>query len=51
MSDHVVSAGPRIAVTGRIPEPGLELLRAAGDVWAWPIDDVPSVAMVHEKVV
>jgi glyoxylate reductase len=26
---------PRIVVTGRIPEPGLELLRTAGEVWAW----------------
>ena len=45
-----LSPSARIAVTGRIPEPGLELLRAAGDMWAWPTDDVPSVAMVHEKV-
>ncbi len=29
----------RIVVTGRIPEPGLELLRDAGDVWAWDADD------------
>lgn len=31
---------PRIVVTGRIPEPGLELLRSAGEVWAWD-DDRP----------
>ena len=31
---------PRIVVTGRIPEPGLEILRVAGDVWAWPHDHV-----------
>ena len=29
----------RIVVTGKIPEPGLEILRAAGDVWAWEGDD------------
>lgn len=29
----------RIVVTGRIPEPGLELLRDAGEVWAWDGDD------------
>ncbi|HSJ90617.1 MAG TPA: D-glycerate dehydrogenase [Ilumatobacter sp.] len=26
---------PRIVVTGRIPEPGLDLLGTVGDVWAW----------------
>lgn len=30
---------PRIVVTGRIPEPGLDLLRSAGEVWAWSGDD------------
>jgi glyoxylate reductase len=30
---------PRIVVTGRIPEPGLELLRTAGEVWAWGGDE------------
>jgi glyoxylate reductase len=30
-----MSAAPRIVVTGKIPEAGLELLRSAGDVWAW----------------
>lgn len=29
----------RIVVTGRIPEAGLEILRAAGDVWTWDGDD------------
>jgi lactate dehydrogenase-like 2-hydroxyacid dehydrogenase len=29
---------PRIAVTRRIPEPGLELLRGAGEVWLSPHD-------------
>lgn len=28
---------PRIVVTGKIPESGLELLRQAGDVWAWDL--------------
>jgi glyoxylate reductase len=45
-----VSGRPRIAVTGRIPEPGLELLRAHGDVWAWPHDDPPPVEAVHCEV-
>lgn len=30
---------PRIVVTGRIPEPGLALLRSAGDLWAWDRDE------------
>jgi glyoxylate reductase len=29
----------RIVVTGKIPEAGLELLRDAGEVWAWDGDD------------
>jgi glyoxylate reductase len=29
----------RIVVTGKIPEPGLELLRDVGEVWAWDGDD------------
>lgn len=29
----------RIVVTGRIPEAGLEILRVAGEVWAWDGDD------------
>jgi len=32
-----VSDLPRIVVTGKIPESGLELLRQAGDVWAWDL--------------
>lgn len=33
----------RIVVTGRIPEAGLELLREAGEVWAWDGDEpIPS---------
>jgi glyoxylate reductase len=30
---------PKIVVTGRIPDTGLEILRAAGDVWAWTNDE------------
>jgi glyoxylate reductase len=41
---------PRIAVTGRIPDAGFELLHEAGDVVAWNSLDVPSVAEVHELV-
>ena len=29
----------RIVVTGRIPDAGLELLRSAGELWAWDGDD------------
>lgn len=41
---------PRIAVTGRIPDAGFELLHEAGDVVAWDSLDVPSVEQVHEMV-
>jgi glyoxylate reductase len=44
------AARSRIAVTGRIPEPGMELLHEMGDVVAWDSLDVPSVAQVHEMV-
>ncbi len=30
---------PRIVVTGRIPDSGLDILRTAGDVWAWTDDE------------
>ncbi len=43
MDRHVVSeqiADPRIVVTGRIPDVGLEILHSVGDVWAWADDDV-----------
>lgn len=39
---------PRIVVTGRIPDAGLELLRDAGDVWAWD-DDEPIPAAVRDQ--
>jgi glyoxylate reductase len=45
-----VSGRPRIAVTGRIPEPGLDILRAAGEVWAWSNDDAAPVATVHDRI-
>lgn len=43
---------PRIVVTGRIPEPGLEILRSTGEVWAWdgeePVpDDVLGEQLAH----
>jgi glyoxylate reductase len=40
----------RIAVTGRIPDAGFELLHEAGDVVAWDSLDVPTVEQVHEMV-
>ncbi len=43
-------AAPRIAVTGRIPDAGFELLHEAGDVVAWDSLDVPTVNEVHEMV-
>ena len=41
---------PRIAVTGRIPDAGFELLHEAGEVVAWDSLDVPSVEQVHDMV-
>lgn len=38
MSDD--SAAPRIVVCGRIPEPAIDTLRTAGEVWAWDRDEV-----------
>jgi len=40
----------RIAVTGRIPAAGLEMLEEAGDVVAWDSLDVPTVEQVHALV-
>jgi glyoxylate reductase len=34
-----MSDRPSIVVLGRIPEPGMALLRQAGEVWAWDSDD------------
>ncbi|CAN5576411.1 D-glycerate dehydrogenase [soil metagenome] len=44
------TARPRIAVTGRIPEAGLDMLSEAGDVAAWTSLDVPTQQQVHELV-
>jgi glyoxylate reductase len=41
---------PRIAVTGRIPDAGFELLHEAGDVVAWDLLEVPTVEEVHTMV-
>lgn len=38
MSDSTGTA-PKIVVTGRIPDSGLDILRTAGDVWAWTNDE------------
>ena len=40
----------RIAVTGRIPAAGLEMLEEAGEVMAWDSLDVPTVEQVHALV-
>lgn len=40
----------RIVVTGRIPDAGLELLRAAGDLWAWDGDDPIPTATRDEQL-
>jgi len=40
----------RIAVTGRIPTAGLEMLEEAGEVVAWDSLDVPTVEQVHALV-
>jgi glyoxylate reductase len=39
---------PKIVVTGRIPEPGLDRLRAIGEVWAWS-DDQPISIDVRDR--
>lgn len=41
---------PRIAVTRRIPEPAIELLRAAGDVWVSADDRPLTTAELHAAV-
>jgi glyoxylate reductase len=40
----------RIVVTGRIPEPGLEVLRSAGKVEAWASDTPATADEVHAAV-
>lgn len=39
---------PKILVTGKIPESGLDVLREVGDVWAWSGDD-PIPADVRDQ--
>lgn len=39
---------PRIAIMRRIPEPAVELLREAGDVWGSPHDRPLSTAELHD---
>jgi glyoxylate reductase len=41
---------PKIVVTRRIPEPALELLREAGDVWVSPDDRPLETDALHEAV-
>src|SRR3954465_6729354 len=41
---------PRIVVTRRIPEPAVELLREAGDVWVSPDDRPLETAELHDAV-
>jgi glyoxylate reductase len=41
---------PRIAVTGRIPDAGLEMLHEAGEVTAWDSLEVPTAQQVHDMV-
>ncbi|MGO9753682.1 MAG: 2-hydroxyacid dehydrogenase [Solirubrobacteraceae bacterium] len=41
---------PRITVTRRIPEPGLELLRELGEVWVSPHDRALEEAELHAAV-
>jgi glyoxylate reductase len=48
--DRVDVSQPLIVVTGRIPEPGLELLRSAGEVVAWSSDTPATVDEVHAAV-
>jgi glyoxylate reductase len=41
---------PKIVVTRRIPEPAVELLQEAGDVWVSPDDRPLEVAELHEAI-
>ena len=41
---------PRIVVTGRVPEAGLEVLREVGEVWAWDADDPIPVAIRDRRL-
>ena len=41
---------PEIVVTGRIPDTGMDVLRDAGDVWAWSDDDPIPVEVRDERL-
>jgi glyoxylate reductase len=41
---------PKIVVTRRIPEPAVELLREAGDVWVSPDDRPLEVSELHDAI-
>jgi len=41
---------PKIVVTRRIPEPAVELLKEAGDVWVSPDDRPLEVSELHEAI-
>jgi glyoxylate reductase len=43
-------SSPKIVVTRRIPDPALELLREAGDVWVSPHDRPLETAELHDAV-
>ena len=43
-------AEPKIVVTRRIPEPAVEILREAGDVWVSPDDRPLEVAELHDAI-
>src|ERR1035437_10132767 len=43
-------ANPRIAVTRRIPEPALELLRETADVWVSPHDRPLDTDELHRAI-
>jgi glyoxylate reductase len=43
-------AEPKIVVTRRIPEPAVEVLREAGDVWVSPDDRPLEVAELHDAI-
>ncbi|MEO6652907.1 MAG: D-glycerate dehydrogenase [Ilumatobacteraceae bacterium] len=40
----------RVVVTGRIPEPGIEMLRSSCDVWAWDGDEPIPMAIRDEQL-
>ena len=40
----------KIVVTARIPEPGLDILRGAGEVWAWSEDEQIPIDLRNEQL-